>query len=309
MPQSGMTPPRFGLNFSHRIAGRLGLPAEQVFLALLIHLRPALLRLSLYWDEIGIEPGRYDFAPIQWYLDRAEEHGCRVVLTAGFLPQRQLSPLLPHWLSSEENVSGRLLANRLLMLERGVALLADYNTIEAWQIEGASRVGPQGAIEASEHGAPLLDREVEVIRDVDPRARPVVISYAGARFQSGRMWRTLTAGEIAGMNLPAQPRGALTRRLIAAQLHLLTAIAKRAGRQFWITELPAEWEHGTAMRGQSRGSGASGIDQAVHFARQTGAARVYFTGCEQWYHVREQGDDRAWQRARALLRPSPDQGI
>src|SRR6266487_974520 len=182
------------LNFSHREALRLGIDPDEALLAILIHLKPALLRFSLYWDEISPAPGAYDFERVHATLGRAQEHDCSVLLTIGFKPQRHPAFNPPAWLRQAS--SDRLSANLLMMLERAVALLADYDAIDAWEVEHlpflSLRRQPQGwAI-----GRTLLQREIGVLREVDSRHRPVVASHPGGRLLQGGWREALVMADI-----------------------------------------------------------------------------------------------------------------
>src|SRR5579875_1531712 len=169
-----------GLNFSHRQAQALGEEPREAFQAVLIHLRPRYLRLSLYWDETAVQPGAPDPAELRWFLDQAQRRDCRVLLTVGFKPQRHPSYFPPRWLtdgSSGPEPSGRLAANLLLMLERVIALLADYDVIDAWEVEHLPFLPAAEQPAGWAIDAPLLGREVELLHDVDARHRPVVVSH------------------------------------------------------------------------------------------------------------------------------------
>ncbi|HLG73268.1 MAG TPA: hypothetical protein VK009_22835, partial [Chloroflexota bacterium] len=138
-----MPQPLLGVNFSHRQAAWLGLDPDETFSLLLNDLRVRYFRLSLYWQEIQPEPTRYDLSQTQRYLDWAEARGARVLVTVGLKAQRHPEFYPPVWLLGEGSPphggrvadQPRLVAHLLLMLERAVALLADYDVIDAWQVE------------------------------------------------------------------------------------------------------------------------------------------------------------------------------
>jgi len=294
-----------GLNFSHREMLRLGLDPEEALSAILIHLNPALLRLSLYWDEIAPEPGGYDFAVPQAMLDRAQDHGCRVLLTIGFKPQRHPAFHAPRWLIGAG--PDRLSANVHMMLERAVALLADYNTIDAWEVENlpflpASRQPPGWSV-----GRQLLRRQIGVIRDVDSRHRPVVASHPGGHLLQRGWLEALTAADVLGclLSFQSQPDSGFARleaaaaeRGLAWQLSIQAAVAARFGRPLWVTELIGDSEQ------DSKTDEVSLLERAVDLAQKAGAGRVYLRGAEQWLLMRSRGRPQRWLRAQSLLRSS-----
>jgi hypothetical protein len=299
-----------GLNFSHRVAESLGLDWVEALEALLIHLDPLLLRLSVYWDETATSPGVYDFSAIQALLDRVQRRDTRVLLTLGFKPQRHPAFFPPEWLASGPGdgspEQGRLAANLLMMLERAVALLADYDVIDAWEPEhlpflSAGRQPPGWSMSRN-----LVLRAVQTIREVDPRRRPVVVGHPGGRiFESG--WRhALVAADVLGCTLELPPTslnaaGWLRRWLPIWQLGLQAQLARRFGRGVWTTEFAAEeagwWNENVAP---------TPIASMLGGLAATGAERAYLRGAEQWLLSRAEGQPKAWDSARRLFREARD---
>lgn len=309
--------PQYGLSFSHRRAAELGLDPAEAFLALLIHLKPRLMRLSISWDAIAPEPGRYELDSIRWYLDRTEEYGCRVLLTAGITEPDRRGFSLPAWLTgmappSERAGStgqGRLMANVLLMLERVVAALADYDAIDAWQVENEPFLAASRSRRTLVINPSLLKREVEVVREVDARHRPIVVTHSGGSVFD-RPWHVaLGIADVIGENLALSAvdaeggrlRRSLTRHAIAGRLRLLALAAARQGKPLWITELQTE-----APIHSSTSSSRLMDDMQAHIdlARRSGAVRIYLLGAEAGLISQRRGDQRWWDLARAVLTPS-----
>ncbi|MGI8553388.1 MAG: hypothetical protein ACR2PL_21785 [Dehalococcoidia bacterium] len=317
--------PRFGLSFSQRRAVQLGLDPDEALLALLIHLKPPFLRLSLYWDEIAPQPGRYDFHVVRRQLDQAQQYGCRVLLTVGLKGQAEPGFFPPTWLrdtspagaSGSEAPRGRLAANLLLMLERAVAYLSDYDVIDAWQVEAGPTAVPSVAAARWAISLPLLHREVEVVREVDARHRPVVISSVrGAAGQKHRQTARSLA-DVIGEDLMLQSRlGAglmqpLLRRALASSSPLAHLVQKARdaqfrGKELWITALQAEPEAGAsvpALHARRQRPGLLNlVEENVADARLLRPKRIYLRGAEWWLLRRHEGDSDWWEFARQLLR-------
>lgn len=306
---------KLGLNFSHRQASALGLDPEEAFYAVLFHLRPQFLRLSLYWDECSPEPGRYDFRTVRWQLDRAHEFGCRVLMTIGFKTQRHPSFYPPRWLISASETAGwrtpdegRLAAHLLMMLERAVALLADYDVVDSWEVENQPFLPLSLQPAGWSTPTTLVLREIAVTREVDPRHRPVVISYPATR-AADRGWRmSLRAGDTIGLacNLPTLSTPALCRlagrlqwELLALEVRLQAALVARAGRGCWITELGTEPpDLGRDLPGLAERT----INNALRLARRSRVERAYLIGSEPWLLMRESAREEWWTAARAAFR-------
>jgi hypothetical protein len=300
-----------GLNFSHREAERLGLDWSEAFEAVLIHLRPGILRLSIYWDEATPSPGEFEFDQMHSLLDRAQARNSRVLLTLGFKPQRHPAYYPPAWLRSDgaeaaQPGQGRLAANLLMMLERAVALFADYDAIDGWELEHLPFLDPGRQPSGWNISRPLLMRALGVVREVDPRHRAVVLSHPGARlFEKG--WReALVAADVLGCTLNAslpESGGAPTfddrfrRRLMLFQLGVQAQLSRRFGRPLWITELDAPSERWWKIYGPEDGS-----FRLLQSIANAGVERVYLRGAEEWLTMRERGRPEAWDGARRLFR-------
>lgn len=286
--------PSWGLTFSQRGCARLGLDPEEALRAVLIHLKPQLLRLPLDWDAVAPEPGRYSFESVQAQLDLVEQFRCRVLLDCG---AGGASPARPAWLgSNEQPPNERLLANLMLMLERAVAQLADYNCIDAWEL-GLAPAG-DGSAHTSRQ---LTSSAVTVVHEVDPRARPVVVTPGRAR-GSGDRAAALHLGDVLGATLDSIPSSGsvaavVTRFSARWQLRAAMQLAARRGKQVWITQLPA------GLSGSPEPAALPDrLRAAAELALTSWAARAYLEGVEAWLLRRDQGDEGCWRFARELLR-------
>src|SRR5581483_8248322 len=122
----------------------------------------------------------------------------------------------------------------------------------AWQVENEPFLPAAGRTVGWRIAPALLEREVAVVRDADPRRRPVVINHSSAS-AFDRWWLpALQAADVLAQNVYTRVPG---RRLpvryfnryalgpFAPGLRRQAAVARRLGKSFWITELQAEpWE-------------------------------------------------------------------
>lgn len=310
-----------GLNFSPQRATRLGLDPHDVFTAILQQIQARNLRLSLYWDELAPQPGQFDFYEIRWYLDRAQECGCGVLLTVGMTAQARPWLYPPYWLRDAAlpspdgriGTQGRLAANLLLGLERGVAYLADYDAIEAWQVEPGI---PEDAIQVRQPDwfiDPLLiKKETEIVREVDARHRPVLTGNPTARRGWRRYWpgpsQSIRAHQIELVPSSDTAEQGLWRHF--APLILQTAMASFVGRQIWITEAATvcarRRDAPEYHRPHCDGSPEEAIRRA-EFVSRIGVSRIYLRGAESWLLMHRRGDSRWWRAAQELFQPGSSQ--
>jgi hypothetical protein len=319
--------PLLGVSFSHRYAAWLGLDPYETLRALLTDVGVRYLRLSVYWDEIAPEPSRLAFDPLRPWLELAATEGARVTITLGLKAQRHPEFYPPRWLWPTAPPSGaaldrqpRLVTLLLLMLERVTAFLADYDVIEAWQVENQPFVPAAGRTVGWRISPALLAREIEVVREVDPRRRPIVVTHASATALDGGWRDALALADILGQDVytrvPA-PRGLPWRYWnryawgpLAPNLRAQARAARRLGRGWWITELQAEpWERGDIRQVPPTAVGSVSPERIVAnlaLARRSRPQRILLWGAEWWRFAAErQGDRRYWDLARALFRGGP----
>ncbi len=315
--------PLLGVSFSHRQAAWLGLDPPLVLEWLLRDVGVRRLRLSAFWDEIAPEPGRLDFEPLQPWLRLAARYDARVLMTVGVKAQRHPEFYPPPWLTDVHPIPHgarlddhpRVVAMLVLMLERLTAFLADFDVIEAWQVENEPFLPVARRTVGWQISPDLLSHEIEVVRDADPRRRPVVVNH-GSATAFDRAWRpALAAADVLAQDVytrrPVQRRPWRYLNLhalgpLAPGLRGQALAAARMGKQFWITELQAEpWERDEIPALDPAAIGSISPEQIRANLRLAGRAlprRVYLWGAEWWRFMAERhGDRRYIELARELF--------
>ena len=317
-----MSAPPLGVSFSHRHAAWLGLDPRATFTALLRETGVRRVRLSAHWDEIAPEPSRLDFAPLVPWLEAAARHDATVLMTVGLKAQRHPEFYPPDWLTAQHQLPHgakltdhpRVVALLLLMLERLVAFLADFDVIEAWQVENEPFLPLASRTVGWEISPGLLAREVEIVREVDPRGRPIVVTH-GSKTAFDRWWAlALQSADVLGQDV--YPRRPLGRGLLrywnahrmgpfAPPLRRQARLARRVGKEFWITELQAEpWELTDMLTIAPERIGSVSPEQIrrnLSLAQRVEAERVYLWGAEWWRFMAERHGDRRYLELAAEL--------
>jgi hypothetical protein len=327
-----MPAPLLGVSFSHRHAAWLGLDPEETLAFLLADIGVRRLRLSAHWDELAPDPRRLDFAPLRPWLDAAARHDARVLMTVGLKAQRHPEFYPPAWLEAGQPLPHgaelarypRVVARLLLMLERLTAYLADVDVIEAWQVENEPFVPAAGRTRGWRIAPGLLAREIEVVREADPRRRPIVVNHSSTWAFDRRWSAALAMADVLGQDVytrrpapwgPWRYWNVHALGPLAPALRRQARLARRLGKRFWITELQAEpWEREevTAIAPARIGSiSPARLWANLRLAEGTGAERVYLWGAEWWrFMAVRHGDPRYVALARELFggvaaRPAP----
>lgn len=277
------------------------------------------VRLSVQWDEVEPQPGRFDFSVTEALIRAAKAHGATVTLSIGMKAQRHPEYYIPEWafegtslqpgaVISEDPV---LRARALTMVAAVTRYFATSDVVDSWSAENE----PYIASRRSDHYSLSREYVAEVVRAIranDPAGRPVVINHA-QHFVMDRRWQVALADAdvLAQSMYPRRNVDLPGVRGIANIMELgplmpnyahQARTARAAGKQFWVTELQGEpWTDGDSRllspADPSPNLSPSQLAENVIYARKSGAGRIYLWGAEWWLYQAEQFGDTRWLEA------------
>mgnify|MGYP001615886757 CR=1 FL=1 len=73
-------PVEYGISFNQNHARDLGLDWKEVYTAMLTELKPKYIRIAAMWNEVEKNKGEYDFANVDYMMDKARELDSKVGL-------------------------------------------------------------------------------------------------------------------------------------------------------------------------------------------------------------------------------------
>ena len=174
-------PIELGITFSSRYSQDIGLNWKENYVALLDDLRVKKIRIPIYWDLVEKEKDVYDFSDIDWQLDEAEKRNAEIILVVGQKVPRWPECFIPKWIgvNNEELRKNELLKNEeiLQFIKDAVVRYKEHPAIKYWQVENEPFLAfgdcPTPTINAN-----ILDREIEIIRRLDPDKK-IIITDSG----------------------------------------------------------------------------------------------------------------------------------
>jgi len=323
---------RVGTTYSPGQCGYLELEGKETYLAIL-DLKPGVMRLGAYWSEIEKEKDVYDFETLDWQIEEAAKRNVPVLLTVGMKAPRWPEYYIPRWvLDKAELKYGREVSKDPYLRERTLKFIREVmaryknkSAIKWWQVENE----PLDRSGANYWwiGKGFLKEEVELVRSLDPKKRPIVINVATypnkfLHFLARTFAPTkpitdaLPLCDILWLNIYPT----VGHELMGFKMDFRTNVRERIGyfsyivervkyykKIAWVTELQAEpWEPGEIAHvgeGDAKTASPEALVAALSEIRSLGIKTVLLWGSEYWYYRKTRyNDTRWWQAAESLLK-------
>ncbi len=301
-----------GVTFSLRYATDIGLNWRDVYLATLDDLKIRKIRIPVYWDLVEKEKDNYDFSDIDWQLDEAQKRNAEIILVVGQKVPRWPECFIPKWIgeNSDEVRNNEELKDREVLEFVGdvVRRYKDREVIEYWQIENEPFLA-FGDCARPTIGAEMLDKEIEIVRSIDPD-RKIMVTDSGelstwlpaakrADVFGTTMYRNVYKEGWGYYVYPIGPRFFLMKRWL---------IDKFAGQEEAVViELQGEpwvagWTTNQPLEEQFKSMNAEKLHDNIIYAQESGFDTIYIWGVEWWYWLKENHNlPEIWDMMRGLV--------
>jgi hypothetical protein len=293
----------WGVDFSQKHAQSFGLDWHEAYLALLQDLQVKNLKLSTAWDLLEQEPGKYNFDDLDWQIIQTGGYGAKVILVIGMKTPRWPECHLPAWAKNLPNE--KLQEAVLKLLDKIVSRYGNDQTIWAWQVENEPLLSFGECPKADKN---FLKKEVELVKNLDPLKRPVIISDSGEWsfwFEASKL------GDIVGttmyrrtwfngfsLDYPFSPLFYAVKTKIIDRLFHKKVICIELQAEPWGSELLYD----LPLPEQKKLMTIEGFRGNLEFATKTGLDTFYLWGGEWWYWLKEKHNDPSfWEEARKIF--------
>ncbi|MCD6270825.1 hypothetical protein J7J24_00510 [bacterium] len=295
----------WGVVFSQRHAEYLGLDWKKSYLAILDELGSKNLKLVAYWDLIEKEPGVYDFSDLDWQIKEAKKRGAKILLVFGRRVPRWPECFIPKWALFPKDIHKERL---LRFIEVLVNHYKNEDAIWAWQVENEPFF-PFGKCPPPDED--LLKKEIELVKSLDKKHRPIVITESGELplwFKAARL------GDIVGHTLyrkvwvkelgiyfsyPFPPVYYARKAWLVRKIFKKPVICVELQAEPWgpvlLYDLPLEE--------QKKTMNLERFKKVIEYAKNTGEDTFYLWGAEWWYWLKEKHkDSQIWEEAQKLFK-------
>ncbi|MFA5714831.1 MAG: beta-galactosidase [Candidatus Paceibacterota bacterium] len=295
----------WGVNFSVKQTDFLKIDSREAYLAVLDDLKAKNVKISVYWDLIEKEKGKYDFDELDWQIKEAEKRNVKVILAIGMKVPRWPECHLPQWVRDIDKYGQQ--QEIIDMLRTIVSRYKDSSSLAAWQVENEALLN-FGA--CPWHDEDFLRREIAFVK-INDTNHPIIATDSGELsfwFRS-----SLSGADIVGVTTykkiwQQHVHMYLSYILPPVFYHRRAELVKGLFNKDVIgTELQAEpWCANSIMNSslkeQAKTMDLKQFKKNVEFAKSTGIDTFYFWGAEWWYYMKKvNNDSEIWDEARKIL--------
>lgn len=294
----------WGVTFSQKYAELLGLDWKESYLAILDDLGATHLKLIAYWDLIEGEQGNYNFSDLDWQIQEAEKREAKILFVMGRRVPRWPECHFPEW---AEELSDKEQEEQILKaMEQVVLRYKDSPAIEYWQVENEPFF-PFG--ECPKPNKEFLRKEIDLVKTLDDKNRPVVITESG---EFPLWFKAARFGDVVGHTL--------YKKVWVGELNMYVSypfppiyyarkgwlINKIFNKKVMCVELQAEpWSPvltcDSSLEEQNKTMNLERFKRIIEFAEKTGEDTFYLWGTEWWYWMKERHNNpEIWEEAQKL---------
>ncbi len=316
---------QIGTTFIKINAEHLGLDWRSAYQEILTDIGIKQIRIPIFWDQLEREPGKFDWADLDWQMQKAAKANAQVMLVVGHRVPRYPECYAPGWTTGLDEAAFK--RSLFAMTETVVQHYRDHPALGAWQVENeplAKILGKIWGDGSCREIVPWMREEVQLVRRLadgrsDGRRIPTVVTYANAPWPAAQLRKTLTfESDVVAMTLFNKlyfrspvftgyiemfKLGPIATLRLAYQRSLIT----KNKQELWIAEMQAEpWgpdgpykfdkpEDADVTMNPVR------LQQTWDYAVNGGASRVYLWGVEWCLSERDRGRRQMLDAVKGLV--------
>lgn len=221
--------PTYGVSYSFEQAGWYGIDPRQGYIDLISNYQFDWVRIPFFWDQMLDSNGNLKIDDLKFAIKESDERNIKVIIALGaktpYFPEYHWPDKVVQQVAFGEKITfNHPVATDILAIDQKVvAALAVYDNIAYWQVENEPLVGNVNKWKIE---PPLVAKEVEVIRNTDPKHRPIILNHAATGFYD-TSWHDLLAilkpGDVFAVNAFFKTKGTdlVTAKIFGREIHIL----------------------------------------------------------------------------------------
>jgi hypothetical protein len=297
---------QYGMSFNTLYARELNLDWKETYDAFLDELQVRHLRLAAHWPMVEPIDDIYNFAELDYQIERAEQVGADVVFAVGRRLPRWPECHIPSWVKEKtvEEQQQQLLDYITIVINR----YKDSPAITYWQIENEPYLEVFAKEHCGEFDEAFFEREVAHFRSLDD-TRPFLITDSGnlgrwtGPYKHGDAFGTSVYvhfwnPEIGQFRTVLPPWFYRVKESVVALVYgeketMLIELAAEPWLLEPITEVDIEIQY-TRMDIEK-------FEDILKYAEDTRYEKQYLWGGEWWYWLHKKGHSEIWEKGKVLF--------
>ncbi len=297
----------YGMSFNTVYARELGLDWQATYDAIIDELGVRHLRLAAHWPMVEPMDDVYNFAELDYQLEKAESVGAEVIFAVGRRLPRWPECHVPAWAAEQswEAQQAEILEYMTLVVER----YKDNQAITYWQLENEPYLEVFAKDHCGEFDEAFFEREVAHLRSLD-QSRPILVTDSGnlgvwtGPYRHGDAFGTSVYvyfwnPELGQFRTLLPPwfywfKEAFVTMLYGEKETMLIELSAEPWLLEPVTNVPLETQF-TRMN-------VDKFDEIVRYAERTRFSKQYLWGAEWWYWLKLQGQPAMWERGVELFK-------
>ncbi|HRY36476.1 MAG TPA: beta-galactosidase [Candidatus Magasanikbacteria bacterium] len=279
----------FGVSFNPDYTRYLQLDEKKLFDNILGEWGFKFIRLSVQWNNIEKEKGKYDFSEVDYYLAKAQEKGARVILAIGQKTPRWPECHIPDWTKELKNEDYKKALNDYIV--ETVKRYKDNPALEMWQVENEPFL-PFGECKVYKYSD--LKKEIDLVKSLDG-LHPLLTTDSGelslwqrsaraADYFGTTMYRVVWSEQFGYFNYDWLPPFFYVAKLWLAGKSVHNAFVMELQAEPWIANQNLML---TPLDEQYKTMDLNRLNENIVYAQRVGFPRIYLWGAEWWYWLSE----------------------
>lgn len=293
--------PVFGITFSTVYAKELGLDVKEAYQSMIDELGVRHIRLPVYWSEIEIERGVYQWETLDALVEASERASVKLTPVIGLKVPRWPECFIPAWANTltDKERHEHVLDFMKVVVER----YRRSSAILRWQVENEPFLafGECPAITLDE-----LRERIELVRSLDDR--PIQLTVSGEL----QPWKPLAElSDVLGISLYRttwdERFGFFVYPLKSEYYTVRSRLISASVDRVIVSELQAEPWFPEPIASRSLGEwydffNSEALGANIQFVRDADIAEVYLWGAEWWYALKKSGEERLWEEGKKIFK-------
>lgn len=299
-----------GVTYSPKYALELGIDPETTYIRMLDDLKPKIIRLPLYWDELEkTKEGGFDSNYMRFYIAEAQARDIDLIVVVGVKQPRWPECHIPTW---AKRLSRDVYEKEVLrLIKQEITAYSGFSAIKSWQVENEVMLPFGECPKPDQRRYEFLEEEIALVKSLDQR--PVILTDSG---ELSTWYKIAKLSDIFGFSVYrwvwSPWFGHVKYPLPPVYYHIKANIIQfliAGKKEFFVSELQNEpWLPKPVplakadVNEQLKYFSVEQFEDNIAYAKEIGFKDILVWGVEWWYFMEQRGHPEFVEMAKKLFK-------